>query len=130
MPRVRLDSLLAERGLFESRTRAAAAVLAGEVRLGSDGRRASKAGQLVDPAVEVSVDDGQTWANARLTGDDAPYAWRQWQFSWTPQQPGAVTILARATDDRGQTQPMASPWNPGGFLWNGVDRVQVEVKST
>jgi sulfite oxidase len=81
-------------------------------------------------AVEVSVDDGQTWANARLTGDDAPYAWRQWQFSWTPQQPGAVTILARATDDRGQTQPMASPWNPGGFLWNGVDRVQVEVKST
>jgi 23S rRNA (cytidine1920-2'-O)/16S rRNA (cytidine1409-2'-O)-methyltransferase len=56
VPRVRLDSLLAERGLFESRTRAAAAVLAGEVRLGSDGRRASKAGQLVDPAVEVTVD--------------------------------------------------------------------------
>jgi hypothetical protein len=31
-------------------------------------------------------------------------------------------------DDHGQTQPMTSPWNPGGFLWNGVDRVQVEVK--
>ena len=56
MPRVRLDSLLAERGLFESRSRAAAAVLAGSVRLGSDGRRASKAGQLVDPAVELAVD--------------------------------------------------------------------------
>jgi 23S rRNA (cytidine1920-2'-O)/16S rRNA (cytidine1409-2'-O)-methyltransferase len=53
---VRLDSLLAERGLFESRSRAAAAVLAGEVRLGSDGRRAEKAGQLVDPGVELAVD--------------------------------------------------------------------------
>ena len=79
--------------------------------------------------VEVSVDDGQTWANARLVGEDAPYAWRQWQCIWIPQQPGTFIILARATDDRGQSQPMVSPWNPGGFLWNGVDRVQVEVKS-
>jgi 23S rRNA (cytidine1920-2'-O)/16S rRNA (cytidine1409-2'-O)-methyltransferase len=52
--RVRLDSLLAERGLFASRSRAAAAVLAGSVRIAD--RRASKAGQLVDPDVELSVD--------------------------------------------------------------------------
>jgi DMSO/TMAO reductase YedYZ molybdopterin-dependent catalytic subunit len=78
--------------------------------------------------VEVSIDHGQTWANARLVGEDAPYGWRQWQFIWNPRQPGILTILARATDDHGLTQPMASPWNPGGFLWNGVDRVQVEVK--
>src|SRR5262245_5852813 len=78
--------------------------------------------------VEVSVDDGQTWATASLVGEDAPYAWRQWQYIWNPRKPGILTILARATDDHGLTQPMASPWNPGGFLWNGVDRVQVEVK--
>ena len=48
MPRVRLDSLLAERGLFESRSRAAAAVIAGEVHLGPGRRRAEKPGQLVD----------------------------------------------------------------------------------
>jgi 23S rRNA (cytidine1920-2'-O)/16S rRNA (cytidine1409-2'-O)-methyltransferase len=54
VPRVRLDSLLAERGLYPSRSRAAAAVLAGEVRLG--GRRAEKPGQQVDPEVEVAVD--------------------------------------------------------------------------
>jgi 23S rRNA (cytidine1920-2'-O)/16S rRNA (cytidine1409-2'-O)-methyltransferase len=53
VPRVRLDSLLAERGLFESRSRAAAAVLAGDVRL--EGRPASKAGQLVDPGVAIEV---------------------------------------------------------------------------
>jgi 23S rRNA (cytidine1920-2'-O)/16S rRNA (cytidine1409-2'-O)-methyltransferase len=56
VPRVRLDSLLAERGLFESRTRAAAAVLAGQVHLGTGRRRAEKPGQLVDPAVEVEVE--------------------------------------------------------------------------
>src|SRR3954454_20761961 len=49
--KVRLDALLAERGLFASRSRAAASVMAGEVRLGSDGRRAEKPGQLVEPEV-------------------------------------------------------------------------------
>ena len=39
MSKVRLDTLLAERGLFASRARAAASVMAGEVRLG-DARRA------------------------------------------------------------------------------------------
>ena len=55
--KVRLDALLAERGLFSSRTRAAASVLAGEVRVGDDGRRAEKPGQLVDRAVVVRVDE-------------------------------------------------------------------------
>jgi 23S rRNA (cytidine1920-2'-O)/16S rRNA (cytidine1409-2'-O)-methyltransferase len=53
---VRLDSLLAERGLFESRSRAAAAVLAGQVHLGPGRRRADKPGQLVDASVELAVD--------------------------------------------------------------------------
>jgi 23S rRNA (cytidine1920-2'-O)/16S rRNA (cytidine1409-2'-O)-methyltransferase len=56
VPRVRLDSLLAERGLFSSRTRAAAAVMAGQVRLGPGDARAAKPGQLVEPDVEVGVD--------------------------------------------------------------------------
>jgi 23S rRNA (cytidine1920-2'-O)/16S rRNA (cytidine1409-2'-O)-methyltransferase len=55
--RVRLDSLLAERGLFESRTRAAAAVIAGQVHLGAGRRRAEKPGQMVDAAIELEVDD-------------------------------------------------------------------------
>ena len=57
MPRMRLDTLLAERGLFSSRTSAAASVMAGEVRLGGNGRRAQKPGQMVDPDVEVAVDE-------------------------------------------------------------------------
>ena len=57
MARVRLDTLLAERGLFATRSRAAASVMAGEVRIGDDGRRASKPGQLVAPDVVVAVDE-------------------------------------------------------------------------
>ena len=57
MARRRLDTLLAERGLFESRSRAAAAVIAGEVRLGRDGARAAKPGQMVGDDELVEVDE-------------------------------------------------------------------------
>lgn len=52
--RRRVDTLLAERGLFETRSRAAAAVMAGDVRL-RDGRRAEKPGQLVDEHAPLEV---------------------------------------------------------------------------
>jgi len=57
MPKRRLDALLTERGLYESRARAAAAVLAGEVRLADGGRRTAKPGQLVGADVDVVVDE-------------------------------------------------------------------------
>ena len=54
MARVRLDSLLTERGLFASRTRAAAAVLAGQVHVGPGRARAAKPGQLVADDVKLA----------------------------------------------------------------------------
>lgn len=77
--------------------------------------------------VEVSIDEGQTWRSARLIGEDQPYAWRQWQYIWQATGSGPRTILCRATDNRGQTQPKTSPWNPSGFLWNGWDRITITV---
>jgi 23S rRNA (cytidine1920-2'-O)/16S rRNA (cytidine1409-2'-O)-methyltransferase len=53
MPKRRLDTLLAERGLFESRNRAAAAVMAGDVRVGD--RPARKPGELVGDDVLLEV---------------------------------------------------------------------------
>jgi 23S rRNA (cytidine1920-2'-O)/16S rRNA (cytidine1409-2'-O)-methyltransferase len=55
-PRVekkRLDALLAERGLFDSRSRAAAAVIAGDVRV--EGRPARKPGEMVPGGVALDV---------------------------------------------------------------------------
>jgi 23S rRNA (cytidine1920-2'-O)/16S rRNA (cytidine1409-2'-O)-methyltransferase len=57
MPKQRLDTLLAERGLFPSRTRAAASVMAGEVLVGVGRRRAQKPGELVEGDALVSVDE-------------------------------------------------------------------------
>jgi 23S rRNA (cytidine1920-2'-O)/16S rRNA (cytidine1409-2'-O)-methyltransferase len=55
MTRVRIDSLLAERGVYASRSRAAAAVMAGDVMLLPERRRAEKPGQLVADDVELEV---------------------------------------------------------------------------
>jgi 23S rRNA (cytidine1920-2'-O)/16S rRNA (cytidine1409-2'-O)-methyltransferase len=55
MTKQRLDTLLAERGLFSSRTRAAASVMAGEVIVGLDGRKALKPGEMVASDTPLSV---------------------------------------------------------------------------
>jgi 23S rRNA (cytidine1920-2'-O)/16S rRNA (cytidine1409-2'-O)-methyltransferase len=59
--KVRLDQLLAQRGLFPSRSRAAASVMAGEVRLGDE--VADKPGRLVEDDVEVSVAGGRRFVS-------------------------------------------------------------------
>src|SRR3954463_5169650 len=55
MPKQRIDSLLAERGLAGSRTSAAESVRAGRVRLGPDGPIALKPSQLVADDVELTM---------------------------------------------------------------------------
>ena len=61
----RLDALLAERGLFESRSRAAAAVLAGEVRIGADGARAPSPASSCADDVELARRRGPALRLAR-----------------------------------------------------------------
>lgn len=56
MKRVRVDSLLAERGLAASRTAAASAVRAGEVRIGEDGPVLAKPSDLVEPDADLRVE--------------------------------------------------------------------------
>jgi 23S rRNA (cytidine1920-2'-O)/16S rRNA (cytidine1409-2'-O)-methyltransferase len=55
MRKQRLDTLLAERGLFPSRSRAAASVMAGEVCLGPERRPARKPGELVGHDVQIEL---------------------------------------------------------------------------
>ncbi|HTZ88682.1 MAG TPA: TlyA family RNA methyltransferase [Solirubrobacteraceae bacterium] len=63
MAKRRLDALLAERGLFSSRSRAAASVMAGEVRVGAGDRRAEKPGELVDDAEQLRVEQGSDYVS-------------------------------------------------------------------
>jgi 23S rRNA (cytidine1920-2'-O)/16S rRNA (cytidine1409-2'-O)-methyltransferase len=63
MKKARIDAVLAERGLFPSRTAAAGAVRAGEVRVGRDGPVALRPSQLVEPGALLIVDEGRRYAS-------------------------------------------------------------------
>jgi len=79
-------------------------------------------------AVEVSVDGGRTWKAAGLhPGQRTQFGWRQWEFRWTPTEVAYYTILAKARDAAGNTQPFDQEWNPSGYSWNVVPRVGLDV---
>ena len=79
--------------------------------------------------VQISLDEGGTWENAQLNNPGDKYAWRTFSMELRPAKPGYVTVLARASDDRGNTQPIASKWNPLGYFWNGVHRLGFVVEA-
>jgi len=72
--------------------------------------------------VDVSVDGLKTWQPARLDEDLGRYSFRTWEFTWTPKGPGRYTLAVRASDSAGNTQPDQTVWNPGGYLWNRIER--------
>ena len=79
-------------------------------------------------AVDVSVDGGRSWKAAALHPDQkTQFGWRQWELAWTPPEEAYFTILARARDAAGNTQPFDQEWNPAGYGWNVVPRVGVDV---
>ena len=63
MKKARIDAVLAERGLFPSRSAAAGAVRAGEVRLGEDGPVALRPSQLVEPEATLIVEAGPRYVS-------------------------------------------------------------------
>jgi hypothetical protein len=76
------------------------------------------AGENAIAGVEYRIDDGPWWP-AEVCSPDTPGAWARWQFAWTPE-PGDHVLRARATDERGNTQPDASQWNQLGYLQHSV----------
>ena len=82
-------------------------------------RGAAYAGEADVIFVEVSVDGGTTWHAAEFIGPHERYAWRRWEHSWKISEPGEYSILARATDDTGQVQPISASWNALGYGNNG-----------
>lgn len=78
--------------------------------------------------VEVSIDNGATWQPARLTGEQARFTWRRFEFAFNADRPQSYLILSRATDSKGNMQPAVSQWNPSGYLWNQYDSVRIEIK--
>ena len=80
--------------------------------------------------VEISDDGGKTWRSAKLGEDHGTYSFRTWEAPWTAESPGKHTLAVRATDEKGNTQTDESVWNPGGYLWNRIERQEIVVGST
>jgi DMSO/TMAO reductase YedYZ molybdopterin-dependent catalytic subunit len=79
--------------------------------------------------VDVSTDGGSTWKEATLLGDSKPNAWRFWEFNWkTPTASGKQTIVARAVDSLGQTQPAHRDSDRGTYMINHLLPITVEVR--
>jgi DMSO/TMAO reductase YedYZ molybdopterin-dependent catalytic subunit len=79
--------------------------------------------------VEISTDGGQTWQEARLS-PRVNYSWYRWEFLWTPPRPGQYTLMSRATNDKGESQPMEFPnkWDGRSYGNNMVFPHPVEVR--
>jgi DMSO/TMAO reductase YedYZ molybdopterin-dependent catalytic subunit len=78
---------------------------------------AAWAGEADIVKVEVSVDGGRVWNEARLGHERARFAWRRFRLDHKPTGP----VIARATDSRGRGQPLVAAWNPSGYLYNVPD---------
>lgn len=80
--------------------------------------------------VEFSIDDGRTWAEAALTGDSQPGAWRFWEAR-VELAAGKHVIVARAFDFSGNSQPrdLRAIWNFRGYMNNAWHRVEVGVEN-
>jgi DMSO/TMAO reductase YedYZ molybdopterin-dependent catalytic subunit len=90
---------------------------------------AAWAGESEVSKVEVSTDGGRTWAEATLTGESVPHAWRLWEWNWqTPKVAGPGSIMARATDKRNRVQPMARDVGRRNVMINHVLTVEFEVQ--
>jgi hypothetical protein len=60
--------------------------------------------------VEASTDGGATWQRAHLQAREHK-AWQCFDLPWTPTVAGRHTLVVRATDSRGVTQPSVSARN-------------------
>jgi sulfite oxidase len=88
--------------------------------LGTEGRRLS--------SVELSVNGGSDWTPARL-GETSEWSWTLWRAEIS-LDPGHHTLLVRATDAAGDTQPeeVSATWNVKGYANNAWHRVTVQVE--
>jgi sulfoxide reductase catalytic subunit YedY len=81
-------------------------------------------------SVQISTDNGVSWSDAKLDdGTQGKYAYRVFSYALKPQNSSSLTIMCRAKNKKGEVQPFTKDvkWNRGGYKYNGIDEVTVEV---
>jgi DMSO/TMAO reductase YedYZ molybdopterin-dependent catalytic subunit len=77
--------------------------------------------------VEISNDKGKTWTAAKLDPELGKYSWRRWRYSFIPASTGKAELLVKATNTRGETQPVHQ-WNRSGYMRNEIESLSLEVQ--
>lgn len=85
-------------------------------------------GDAAITSVLISTDRGASWQAARLAPSDSRYGWTQFDLT-VPLKAGRQSLWCMATDSLGRSQPVdgSVAWNPRGYEWNGVEKVEVVV---
>lgn len=80
--------------------------------------------------VEMSDDDGASWADAQLDPPDpaAPYAWQRFCLLWDAAVVGERWLRVRAHDATGRVQGDEPVWSRGGFANNADEALRVVVR--
>lgn len=77
--------------------------------------------------VELSSDNGKTWSLAQLDPDLGKYSWRRWRFNYAPEAKGDHTLLVKATNLEGETQPLKQ-WNRSGYMRNEIETLPLKAE--
>jgi sulfite oxidase len=80
-------------------------------------------------AVEVSADGGDHWVGARISASKTAWTWSFWDAG-LELVPGCHTLVVRATDSAGETQPptLSETWNVKGYNNNAWHRVVIRAE--
>ncbi len=90
-------------------------------------RGAAWAGEQAVRAVDISFDEGQSWLPASFVKPQ-PYSWLLWEREWRIPGPGEYRLTVRATDDRGNAQPLLRPSGRlDSFEQNACQQISVSV---
>jgi len=76
--------------------------------------------------VEISDDDGETWADAKIYYPGTKLTWALWNFDWQPDAADNYTLVVRATDGEGEVQEWEEDRSPYSGV-TGFHKIVVHV---
>jgi DMSO/TMAO reductase YedYZ molybdopterin-dependent catalytic subunit len=75
--------------------------------------------------VDVSIDHGKSWRQAKLGQNEGTYGFRKWETQLTFPAPGQYNLQVRCTNSNGVPQPDTPNWNPAGFMRNVIETIRI-----
>ncbi len=77
--------------------------------------------------VEVAVDGGDTWQEAKIGTNNTPNAWTPWSATLSLPYTGRFVLRSRATDASGAIQPDQIVWNRLGYGNNAIRHIVIDA---